>query len=54
MEIAPRLGRVAAMFNPDTAPYAEATYLPAFEATSRSLKVVPIIARVHDVPKLNQ
>jgi putative tryptophan/tyrosine transport system substrate-binding protein len=48
LEIAPRLGRVAAMFNPNTAPFAEATYVPAFEAASRALKVMPIIARVHD------
>jgi putative ABC transport system substrate-binding protein len=46
-EIVPGLKRAAILFNPDTAPYAEATYLPAFEAASRALKVVPIIAPVH-------
>jgi hypothetical protein len=28
------------MFNPNTAPFAEATYVPAFEAASRALKVI--------------
>jgi putative ABC transport system substrate-binding protein len=42
-EIAPGLKRVAAMFNPDTAP----VHMPSFEAAARSLKVVPIIAPVH-------
>jgi putative ABC transport system substrate-binding protein len=42
-EIAPGLKRVAAMFNPDTAP----VYMPSFETAARSLKVEPIIAPVH-------
>jgi putative ABC transport system substrate-binding protein len=46
-EIAPGLKRAAIMFNPDLAPYAEATYLPASEAASRSLKVMPIVAPIH-------
>jgi putative ABC transport system substrate-binding protein len=46
-QIAPGLKRAAIMFNPDLAPYAEATYLPAFEAASRALKVAPITAPVH-------
>jgi putative ABC transport system substrate-binding protein len=46
-EIAPALKRAAAMFNPDTAPYARSYYLPAFEAAARSLKVEPIAALVH-------
>jgi putative ABC transport system substrate-binding protein len=33
------------MFNPDTAPVS--AYMPTFETTARSLKVVPIIASVH-------
>jgi putative ABC transport system substrate-binding protein len=45
-EIAPRLKRVAIMFNPDTAPVS--AYMPAFETAARSLKVAPIIAPVHD------
>jgi putative ABC transport system substrate-binding protein len=44
-EIAPGLKRAAIIFNPDTAPYT--TYLPAFEAASRALKVAPITAPVH-------
>jgi putative ABC transport system substrate-binding protein len=46
-EIAPGVKRVAAMFNPDTAPYARSYYLPEFEAAARSLKVEPITAPVH-------
>jgi putative ABC transport system substrate-binding protein len=45
-EIAPGVKRVAAMFNPDTAPYARSYYLPSFEAGARSLKVEPIAAPV--------
>ena len=44
-EIAPGLKRAAIMFNPDTAPVS--TYVPPFETAARSLKVEPIIARVH-------
>jgi putative ABC transport system substrate-binding protein len=44
-EIAPGLKRVAIMFNPDTSP--ASAYLPSFETAARSLKVVPVIARVH-------
>jgi putative tryptophan/tyrosine transport system substrate-binding protein len=43
-EIAPGLKRAAIMFNPDTAP--ASAYMPTFEATARSLKIVPIIAPV--------
>jgi putative ABC transport system substrate-binding protein len=43
-EVAPGLKRVAIMFNPDTAPVS--TYMPSFETTARSLKVVPITASV--------
>jgi putative tryptophan/tyrosine transport system substrate-binding protein len=45
-EIAPGLKRAAIMFNPDTAPVS--VYMPSFETAARSLKVVPIIAPVHD------
>jgi putative ABC transport system substrate-binding protein len=44
-DITPGLKRAAILFNPDTAPYA--SYLPAFEAASRALKVVSIIAPAH-------
>jgi putative ABC transport system substrate-binding protein len=39
--------RVAAIFNPDTAPYVRPDYLPSFEAAARSFKVEPIAAPVH-------
>jgi putative ABC transport system substrate-binding protein len=44
-EIAPALRRAAIMFNPDTG--ARSTYVPSFQTAARSLKVEPIIARVH-------
>jgi putative tryptophan/tyrosine transport system substrate-binding protein len=44
--IAPGLNRVAIMFNPDTA--AVSVYMPSFETAAQSLKVVPIVASVHD------
>jgi putative ABC transport system substrate-binding protein len=44
-EIAPALKRAAIMFNPDTGP--GSTYVPSFQKAARSLKVEPIIARVH-------
>jgi putative tryptophan/tyrosine transport system substrate-binding protein len=34
------------IFNPDTAPYVTAYYLPSFEAAARSLNVEPIAAPV--------
>jgi putative ABC transport system substrate-binding protein len=46
LKIAPRLKRVAIMFNPDTAPVS--VYVPSFETAARSLNVVPIVASVHD------
>jgi putative ABC transport system substrate-binding protein len=45
-EIAPGLKRAAIMFNPDTAPVS--TFMPSFETAARSLKITPIIARVHN------
>jgi putative tryptophan/tyrosine transport system substrate-binding protein len=45
-EIAPGLKRASIMFNPDTA--AVRVYMPSLETAARSLKVVPIIAPVHD------
>src|SRR5262249_30023857 len=44
-EIASGLRRVAIMFNPDTAPVS--IFMPAFETTARTLKVVLITAPVH-------
>jgi putative ABC transport system substrate-binding protein len=45
-EIAPHVRRVAAMFNPDTAPYVTSYYLPSFETAARSLKIEPIVTPV--------
>ena len=45
-EIAPRVRRVAIMFNPDTAPGGGAYFLEPFEAAARLLAVEPITARV--------
>jgi putative tryptophan/tyrosine transport system substrate-binding protein len=45
-EMAPSLKRVAALYNPDTAPYVSSNYLPSFEAAAASLKVEPIAAPV--------
>jgi putative ABC transport system substrate-binding protein len=45
-EIAPGLKRAAIMFNPDTAP--ASAYVPSFETAARLLKIVPIIAPIHD------
>jgi putative ABC transport system substrate-binding protein len=46
-EIAPTLSRVAAMFNPETAPFVRSYYLPPFEAAARSHKIEPTVALVH-------
>jgi putative ABC transport system substrate-binding protein len=46
-EIAPAVKRVTIIFNPDTASRGGSYYLPSFEAAARTLKVEPIIARVH-------
>jgi putative ABC transport system substrate-binding protein len=45
-EIAPRLARVAIIFNPDTAPGGGSYFLGPFEAAARSLAIEPIAARV--------
>ena len=47
-EIAPRVKRVAALFNPDTAPYVKSYYLPSFEAAAHLLGVEPITAPVRN------
>jgi len=46
LEIAPGLKRAAIMFNPETTP--ASTFVPSFQTAARSLKVVPIMAPVHD------
>jgi putative ABC transport system substrate-binding protein len=45
-EIAPGLKRAAIMFNPDLPP--ASAYMPSLETAARSLKLVPIIAPVHN------
>jgi putative tryptophan/tyrosine transport system substrate-binding protein len=50
-EIAPRVARVAFLFNPATAPYAE-YYLNPLKAAARSFAVEVIVAPVHDRSEL--
>jgi putative ABC transport system substrate-binding protein len=45
-EMAPGVRRVAAMYNPDTAPYVDTCFLPSFEAAARSLKLASFAAPV--------
>jgi putative tryptophan/tyrosine transport system substrate-binding protein len=47
-EIAPDRRKVAAVFNPETAPYVSSYYLPPFEAAARLLKLEPIVMPVHN------
>jgi putative ABC transport system substrate-binding protein len=47
-EIAPRAKRVAAMFNPDTAPGSGAYFLGPFEVAARSLAKEPFVVRVRN------
>jgi putative tryptophan/tyrosine transport system substrate-binding protein len=46
VQMAPRIRRVAMMFNPDTAPYVKSYYQPSFEAGARALDIEPIAAPV--------
>jgi putative tryptophan/tyrosine transport system substrate-binding protein len=48
VEIPPSVKRVAAVFNPESAPYVPSYYLPSLEAAARSLKVDTFLAPVHD------
>jgi putative ABC transport system substrate-binding protein len=50
-EIAPRVNRVAILFNPATAPYAE-VFLNPFKAAARSFAVEAILAPVRDTSEL--
>ena len=50
-QIAPRVTRVAIVFNPATAPYAE-IYLDSFKAAAASLGVEPIVAPIHAIAEL--
>jgi putative ABC transport system substrate-binding protein len=51
-QIAPRVKRVAMIFNPNTAPGHGQYYMPDFEAAARSLDVTPIAAPVHSLDEL--
>jgi putative ABC transport system substrate-binding protein len=50
-EISPRVARVAMLFNPATAPYAE-YWLNPFKAAAASVAVQAIVAPVHDTSEL--
>ncbi len=50
-EIAPRVNRVALLFNPATTPYSD-IYLKPFKAAALSLAVEAIAAPVHDISEL--
>ena len=50
-EIAPRVNRVAFMFNPNTAPYAE-LFVKPFKDAAASLGVAPIVAPVRDTSEI--
>jgi len=50
-EIAPRVARVAMLFNPATAPYAE-YWLNPFKAAAASVAVQAIVSPVHDTSEL--
>jgi putative ABC transport system substrate-binding protein len=47
-EAAPRLKRVAAMFNPETSPGNGTYQLDSFEAAARALAIEPVVVRVHN------
>jgi putative tryptophan/tyrosine transport system substrate-binding protein len=51
-EIAPRVKRVATVFNPDTAPYVTSYYLPSFQAAARSLKIEASAAQVRSLAEI--
>jgi putative tryptophan/tyrosine transport system substrate-binding protein len=46
-EIAPGMTRVAVMFNPQTAPYAEEIYLPSMEAAAKNLGIKQLKSLVY-------
>jgi putative ABC transport system substrate-binding protein len=51
---APRVKRVAVMFNPETAPRQGLYHLGAFEAAAGSLAIEPVTARVHSDADIEQ
>jgi putative tryptophan/tyrosine transport system substrate-binding protein len=52
-DIDPRIERVASVFNPQTAPYAQ-VFLDAIEAAKKSLTVMTTALPVHDVAELER
>jgi putative ABC transport system substrate-binding protein len=50
--LAPRIKRMAVIFNPDTAPSRGSFYLPFFEAAVQTLKLEPIVTPVHGDPDI--
>jgi len=51
-EIAPRITRIALMFNPDTSPGGGSYFLRPFEAAAPSFAAEPIAAPVHDAAEI--
>ncbi len=51
-QVAPRLKRVAMIYNPDTAPGHGKYYMPDFDAAARAAQVIPVPAAVHTVADL--
>jgi putative ABC transport system substrate-binding protein len=51
-EIAPRVNRVALLFNPATAPYAERYFLSSFKAAASSFAAQAIATPVHNASEL--
>jgi putative ABC transport system substrate-binding protein len=47
-EAAPRLKRVAAMFNPETSPGSGTYYMDSFQAAAHALAVEPVVIPVHN------
>jgi hypothetical protein len=51
-EVAPRITRIALVFNPDTAPGGGSYFLRPFEAAAPSFAAKPIAAPVHDAVEI--
>jgi putative ABC transport system substrate-binding protein len=51
-EVAPRIMRVAVMFNPNTAPVGGSFFLPWFEAAAKSFSMEWVAAAVHDATEI--
>jgi len=53
-EAAPRLQRVATMFNPDTAPAQGKFFMASFEAAARSLAIEPVVLPVRSDTEIDE